>query len=229
MIKMITKKTGAGGGAGFNIAYKIKYNKQNWLISNNQQVMLYSTSEVSNSFNINNTNYLYFLGGFVEGEGSNSISIVVNKDSKYGITLQPVFNVSQHKNGLNILYSFKELFEAGSLVEKSGSPDIWVYTLKGYKQMIEKVIPFLKIYVQPFSCKKKEFEIFFKIVSDLAEGKQKNQEGLIEMIELIYTYEGKGKYRKRSLEEIIYIINNKDSYFFNVESASLKLKKEKDN
>ena len=43
-----------------------------------------------------NPNYLFFLGGFVEGEGSNSVSISVSKTFKYGINIQPVFNVSQH-------------------------------------------------------------------------------------------------------------------------------------
>lgn len=112
-------------------------------------------SNISNKprHNIYNPNFLYFLGGFVDGEGSNSVSISISKSFKYGVNLQPVFNVSQHKNGLNILNSFKELFGTGSVVEKSGSPDIWVYTLKGYKQIIEHVIPFLETYVQPFSCK----------------------------------------------------------------------------
>ena len=55
---------------------------------------------------IKNTSYLYFLGGFVEGEGSNSVSISINRNFKYGVNIQPVFNVSQHKNGLNILNSF---------------------------------------------------------------------------------------------------------------------------
>lgn len=67
---------------------------------------------------IKNTSYLYFLGGFVEGEGSNSVSISINKNFKFGINIQPVFNVSQHKNGLDLLYSFKELFNCGSVVEK---------------------------------------------------------------------------------------------------------------
>ena len=98
---------------------------------------------------ITNTSYLFFLGGFVEGEGSNSVSISINKNFKYGINIQPVFNVSQHKNGLDILNSFKELFNCGSVVKKSGSPDIYVYTLKGYKQIIKHVIPFLETYVQP--------------------------------------------------------------------------------
>ena len=43
---------------------------------------------------IKNPLYLSFLGGFVEGEGSNSVSVTVNKSFKYGINIQPVFNVS---------------------------------------------------------------------------------------------------------------------------------------
>jgi len=105
---------------------------------------------------INNLNYLYFLGGFVEGEGSMSVSITIHKDFKYGVNIQPVFNVTQHKNGLDILNSFKELFGEGSIVQKSGSPDIFVYTLKGYKKIIKKVLPFLETYMCPYSCKMEE-------------------------------------------------------------------------
>src|ERR1700761_5676831 len=76
------------------------------------------------SRDIKNPNYLYFLGGFVEGEGSNSVAVTVGKEFKFGVNLQPVFNVSQHVNGINILHSFKELFGAGSVVQKSGSDDV---------------------------------------------------------------------------------------------------------
>lgn len=163
---------------------------------------------------IKDTSYLWFLGGFVEGEGSNSVSVTINKNFKYGVNIQPVFNVSQHKNGLNILYSFKELFEnAGSVVEKSGSPDIFVYTLKGYRQIIKYVMPFLEVYVQPFSCKKEEFKIFKEIVISSSEGKQKNKIDLINLVKLAYTFQGKGKTRKRELSEILQIIENKESYF----------------
>jgi hypothetical protein len=165
---------------------------------------------------IKDPSYLYFLGGFVEGEGSNSVSVTIHKNFKYGVNIQPVFNVSQHKNGLDILYSYKELFgDAGSVVEKSGSTDIYVYTLKGYKQIIKYVIPFLEIYVQPFSCKKEEFSIFKKIVILSSEGKQKYKDDLIDMVKLAYTFQGKGKTRKRELSEILKIIEDKDSYFNN--------------
>ena len=158
--------------------------------------------------------YLCFLGGFVEGEGSNSVSVTVHKNFKDGINIQPVFNVSQHKNGIDILYSFKELLgNPGSVVEKSGSTDIFVYTLKGYKQIIKYVIPFLETYVQPFSCKKEEYYIFKEIVMQSSEGKQKNKVDLIEMVKLSYKLQGKGKNRKRELSEILEIIEDKNSYF----------------
>jgi LAGLIDADG endonuclease len=163
---------------------------------------------------IKNPLYLSFLGGFVEGEGSNSVSVTVNKSFKYGINIQPVFNVSQHKNGLDILYSFKELFgNAGSVVQKSGSPDVYVYTLKGYKQIIKYVLPFLETYVQPFSCKTIEYSIFKEIVISSSMGNQKNKDTLIEMIKLAYKLEGKGKNRKRQLNEILEIIEDKILYF----------------
>jgi hypothetical protein len=175
--------------------------------------------------NINNPSYLWFLGGFVEGEGSNSVSVTIHKNFKFGINIQPVFNVSQHKNGLNILYSFKELFEgAGSVVEKSAgfaSPDIYVYTIKGYKQIIKYVLPFLENYVQPFSCKKEEFTIFKEIVILSSEGKQRYKDDLIYLVKLAYTLQGKGKTRKRELSEILQIIEDKDAYF---QKSNLNLK-----
>jgi len=44
-------------------------------------------------------NYKFWLGGFVEGEGSLVISIIKQDKAIYGILLQPEFNVAQHVNG----------------------------------------------------------------------------------------------------------------------------------
>ena len=163
--------------------------------------------------NIKDINYLHFLAGFVEGEGSMSVAVSVDKKFKYGINIQPIFNVTQHKNGLDILNSFKELFECGSIVEKSGSPDIYVYTVKGYKNIIKSVLPFLETYVCPFSCKMKEFTIFKQVVLASSQGKQKDKDSLIELVNLTYTLSGKGNNRKRSLSEILNIIEDKTTYF----------------
>jgi hypothetical protein len=162
---------------------------------------------------IKDKNYIYFLAGFIEGEGSISVSVTIHKDFKYGVNIQPVFNVTQHKNGLDILSSFKELFEAGSIVSKSGSPDIYVYTLKGYKQIIKSVLPFFDTYICPFSCKKEEYYIFKQVVLESSEGKQRNKDTLIDLVKLSYRLTGKGKTRKRELPEILEIIKDKYAYF----------------
>lgn len=64
-------------------------------------------------YNINDPSVLHFLGGFFEGEGSNSVSISIGKEFKYGVNIQPVFNVTQHENGLEILLAYLNLFEDG--------------------------------------------------------------------------------------------------------------------
>ena len=169
-----------------------------------------------------NPNYLFFLGGFVEGEGSNSVSISVSKTFKYGINIQPVFNVSQHENGLRLLESFKTYFEVGSVVPKSGAPHVWVYTVKGYKHIIKHVMPFLETYVQPYSCKKQEYQLFKQLVLMSEAGGQKNKETLIEMVKIAYTLIGKGKGRKRTLSEVLEIINDKEAYFKKIDNSNLE-------
>lgn len=70
--------------------------------------------------------------GFVEGEGYLTISIIKHDKAPHGILLQPEFNVSQHLNGLIILESFKLLLNnKGQIHKKSGSKNVWVFTLKG--------------------------------------------------------------------------------------------------
>jgi hypothetical protein len=162
-------------------------------------------------FDLSSTQTLYFLGGFVEGEGSNSVAISIGADFKYGVNIQPIFNVTQHENGLEILNAYKKLFGAGSIAKKSGSPHVWVYTIKGYKNMISLIIPFLEKYVQPYSCKRKEYEIFKEICIKTEAGGQKTKDSLIDLVKLAYTYKGKGKERIRSLEQVIKIIEDKAS------------------
>lgn len=85
--------------------------------------------------------------------------------------------------------------------------------MKGYKQIIKHVIPFLEIYVQPFSCKKEEYSVFKQIVLKSSDGGQRDKDSLIEIINLAYSIQGKGKTRKRQISEILEIIENKTAYF----------------
>lgn len=131
-----------------NLYRDYKYNP-NYRTNNNQQkfIRTYTTSSILVSsikskktvtesirydmnnlkktrYNINDTSVLHYLGGFFEGEGSNSVSISIGKEFKYGVNIQPVFNVTQHENGLEILLAYLNLFKDGSVLKKSGSDNI---------------------------------------------------------------------------------------------------------
>lgn len=175
-------------------------NNGNTTISNPQGTVKPRVKDVTN------TNYLYWLGGFVEGEGCTSISVIASASAPFGILLQPIFNVTQHVNGIAILESFLDLFGRGNLHAKSGSDNVWVYDLKGYKHMINLVIPFYLEYVLSFGCKIPEFEMAHSICIMLQDGQHMTKEGLISMVRLVYTVQGKGKWRKRTLEDVIRII-----------------------
>ncbi len=162
-------------------------------------------------------NYKFWLGGFPEGEGALVMSVVKNGKVARGIVLQPEFNVAQHENGLNILYSFKALFaNLGHVVKKSGSDKVWIYSIKGTQNIKNYVLPFFAQYLVPYSSKYRSdiFKDFGYIINKLDENKKKTmaKEELIELIKLVYLMnpEGKGKQRKRTLEEVIDIINEKE-------------------
>jgi len=110
---------------------------------------------------------------------------------------------------------------------KSGSPDVWVYELKGISNVIEHILPFFEKYIVPFGCKNKEYNIFKEVVLRMENKDHLSKEGLSDLIRLIYTYEGKGKFSpeepqggswtsyrgKRSLNEVLSIVSDKEAYF----------------
>ena len=68
---------------------------------------------------VQDENYKFWLGGFIEGEGALVISIVKDTRLKYGISLKPEFNVVQHENGIDILHSFRLIFNnKGNVLKK---------------------------------------------------------------------------------------------------------------
>ena len=155
-------------------------------------------------------------GGFIEGEGCLVVSLVKNTKVKRGLILQPEFNVVQHVNGIDILYSFKALFDnKGSLHKKSGSDNVWVYSIKGTLNLKNYVLPFFEKYVVLYSSKYKSkvFNNFSHIITILYNNRNKpmDKTEIISLIKLVYSFnpEGKGKQRKRSLEETLDLLNQK--------------------
>ncbi|CAG8568487.1 12102_t:CDS:10 [Acaulospora colombiana] len=178
---------GSGNARKNKIKFKVRISTvpnptqacDNLFDSGNQQERLVDNSNFnSDPSEIQSEGKKYSLGGFAEGEGSVSASVKVHSDFRFGVNVQPEFGVTQHQNGKHILAEFKELFGGkGNLHLKPGTKDVG---------------------------KVKEFNIFLEILERKQRKEHFTQEGLIDMVKLAYTLneEGKGKTRKRTLEEV---------------------------
>ena len=94
------------------------------------------------------------------------------------------------------------IFGTGRIYPKPGNEKVLVFAIDNRRSLREKVIPFLDKYLI-MTGKNREYELFKKIVFALENKAHTTREGLIEIIKLAYEHQGKGKKRKRPLEQVI--------------------------
>lgn len=107
------------------------------------------------------------IGGFIQGDGSISVSAKKSKTSRFGVYFDPEFSATQHVNGSNHLYELLCYFRTGLMSHKNGSNATLVFRIENRKSLQEKVIPFWKQYVYPHSnpVKKERFENWCKLLA----------------------------------------------------------------
>lgn len=148
----------------------------------------------------------WFLAGFIEGEGSLCVSIKAHATSRFGYYVDPEFFLYQHKHGASLLKLAKSVFGTGRIYPKPGNEDVLVFAITSRRSLKERVIPFFERYIMKFSAKGKTFLEFKEIVEAMEDRKEHLvPEGLARIVEKAYAMNpgGKGKERKRPLEEVL--------------------------
>jgi hypothetical protein len=114
----------------------------------------------------------FFFGGFLEGEGSISVSAKKIPRSNFGVFFDPEFSVTQHVNGSLHLYRCLCHFRTGLIRYKSGSNATLVYTIDSRESLKQKVIPFFENYVLPCACvpKRIRFQNWCKLLDLFDQG-----------------------------------------------------------
>lgn len=146
----------------------------------------------------------YFLGGFIEGEGSLTVSVKHHPTSKFGFLVDPEFYLYQHESGRSLLELAQQTFQCGRIDPKSGSPRVLTYGITARRSIQEKVLPFFERYVVPFSCKAATFECFREICEMMNRKEHLTAEGLVHIVEKAYVMNphSKGRQRLRTLEQV---------------------------
>lgn len=147
-------------------------------------------------------NLNWYIAGFIDGEGCFSVSIRRSKFSRLGWTVNPLFQVYQHRDNAKVLYICKQIFECGYVSEKGGNPSCFTYAIDKINDLITKVIPFFDKY-RLIGEKYNNFLLFKDIVIRMGNKEHLTQSGFIKIAEKSFQMNRNGKYRKISLEEIM--------------------------
>nr|YP_009185129.1 putative LAGLIDADG homing endonuclease [Carteria cerasiformis]YP_009185168.1 putative LAGLIDADG homing endonuclease [Carteria cerasiformis]ALO63474.1 putative LAGLIDADG homing endonuclease [Carteria cerasiformis]ALO63478.1 putative LAGLIDADG homing endonuclease [Carteria cerasiformis] len=109
----------------------------------------------------------HFLAGFIEGEGSFSVSAKRTQYSQFGLCIDPEFNITQHVNGVLHLQLALYTFKTGRIAHKGQSRGTLTFRIDNRKSLTEKVVPYVDKYLIPYSCPSKinRVETFKELLS----------------------------------------------------------------
>ena len=140
----------------------------------------------------------YYLAGFADGEGSFNFSFRPRLDYHLPWKISACFNISQRDKV--ILALFKQHLKCGTMRAR---PDgVWYFEVNNLAAIIENVIPFFERFGFLSSKKKRDFQIFKRIVFMMKEDEHLVKEGMIKVLRLRNEMNDGGK-RKYSDEEIL--------------------------
>jgi len=144
-----------------------------------------------------------FIAGFVDGEGSFSITIQRSKNVRLGIQVIPEFHVCQHSDRTKVLKIIKVTLKCGYIKPnhaKNPHDLTWVFVVRDLKNLRDKIVPFF----QQFSLigKQQDFKKFTKVIKMMDDKLHLTRKGLKQILRIAFSMNSGGKYRKLSLQEI---------------------------
>jgi hypothetical protein len=144
-----------------------------------------------------------YISGFVDGEGTFSVSFSFNSRLKTCVEVRPSFSISQHKRSKEILIKIKKYFGVGG-IRFCKKDQNYKYEVRSINDLTKIIIPNFQKYPL-MTQKKKDFEIFIDICNMMSKGLHLNSNYLFEIIEKAYLMNESGK-RKYSKEKLLSLV-----------------------
>jgi hypothetical protein len=139
-----------------------------------------------------------------------TVSFKEHSTCKFGFYIDPEVSLTQNVDGIHLLFWAKCYFRTGRVHLKSGSNNVWVYSMSNRRSILESFIPFFEKHMLAWTGKDKTFKKFKDIVFRLEKNEHQTLEGSKRLAKLAYQMNStKGKTRKRSLTQIIHLMEQK--------------------
>ena len=155
-----------------------------------------------------------YLSGFTDGEGTFSVGVSRRPDLRFGFQLVPEFRVSQNSERASVLEIFRERLGCGRIVENDrnrASDTALVLVVRRRQDLQERVIPFF-IQNPLLSEKRWSCETFTTIVTAMTAGQHHTRTGFEELVNLAFSMNGAGRYRRWRIEDVIGVQNPQRLY-----------------
>ena len=142
-----------------------------------------------------------YIAGYVDGEGSFSISVQRNPSCRVGLQLVPEFHVSQNGDRAQVLELIRSRLGCGYIKPNSKRDRALVFVVRDRPSLLESVIPFFER-VPLISTKHVDFEKFARVVREMAGGRHVAPSGFRQLLEIALSMNGQGRFRKVEWAEI---------------------------
>ena len=126
-----------------------------------------------------------YISGLVDGEGSFTVYIRnpdLPKKAKRRVTAEPRFYVKLVEKDKKILYQLKKFFGCGNVYFqkdiRKNHQNCYRYEVGNRGDLEKIIIPFFKKYRLKFPSKKKDFEIFCRIMKGIKKKQHLRESGL---------------------------------------------------
>ena len=147
-----------------------------------------------------------YIAGYVDGEGSFSVSVQRNATCRLGLQLVPEFHVSQNGDRAQVLELIRERFRCGVIRSNSKQDRALVFVVRTRDDLLEHVLPFFE--ANPLlSAKQADVESFAWVVRELSLGQHRTEAGFRRLLDVATSMNGGGRYRKVRWAELVAVQN----------------------
>ena len=128
--------------------------------------------------------------GFVDGEGTFSVTIQRNREMSLGWQVFPEFVVTQGEKNLEALEEIKDFFGCGHIYRNrrydNHKEDIFRYCVRSISDFEKKIVPFF-MKNQLKTSKTEDFKKFAQVLRLIKERKHLTKAGLVEIAKIAQT------------------------------------------